>query len=101
MFASLGHATSDSGHQFPPSVSHAAPAHDSGTKGAARGLHSRHAKGTSHDMSDPAMAASMEANFRTRFWVALVLSALVVLISPMGEALGIRLPLSAAFRSWC
>jgi len=46
------------------------------------------------------MAASMEANFRTRFWVALVLSALVVLISPMGEALGIRLPLSAAFRSW-
>jgi len=47
------------------------------------------------------MAASMEANFRTRFWVALVLSALVVLISPMGEALGIRLPLSAAFRSWC
>ena len=57
---------------------------DSGTKGAVRGPHSRHAMGTSHDMSDPAMAASMEADFRTRFWVALALSALVVLISPMG-----------------
>ena len=77
-------ATPDSGHQFLPSGPHAAPAHDSGTKGAVRGLHSRHAMGTSHDMSDPAMAASMEADFRTRFWVALALSALVVLISPMG-----------------
>src|ERR1700730_8775748 len=62
-------------------------------------LHSRHATGTSHDMSDPAMAASMEADIRTRFWVALALSALVVLISPMGEMLGIHLPLSTAVRS--
>jgi len=50
-------------------------------------------------MSDPAMAASMEADIRTRFWVALALSALVVLISPMGEMLGIQLPLSTAVRS--
>jgi Cu2+-exporting ATPase len=51
-------------------------------------------------MSDPAMAASMEADIRARFWVALALTALVVLISPMGEMLGIDLPLSAAVRSW-
>jgi Cu2+-exporting ATPase len=51
-------------------------------------------------MSDPAMAASMEADIRARFWVALALTALVVLISPMGEMLGIHLPLSAAVRSW-
>jgi Cu2+-exporting ATPase len=54
----------------------------------------------SHNMSDPAMAASMETDIRTRFWVALGLSAFVVLISPMGEMIGIRLPLSAAVRSW-
>ena len=46
------------------------------------------------------MAASMEANIRTRFWVALALSALVVFLSPMGEMLGIHVPLSAAARSW-
>ena len=46
------------------------------------------------------MAASMETDIRTRFWVALALSALVVLISPMGEMVGIRVPMSAAVRSW-
>ena len=56
--------------------------------------------GMSHDMADPAMAASMEADIRTRFWVALALSAIVVLLSPMGEMIGIRLPLSTAVRSW-
>ena len=51
-------------------------------------------------MSDPAMAASMEADIRARFWVALALTVMVVLISPMGEMIGLRLPLSAAVRSW-
>lgn len=51
-------------------------------------------------MSDPVMAASMEAVIRTRFWVSLALSTLVVLISPMGVMLGIRLPFSPAVRSW-
>jgi P-type Cu2+ transporter len=51
-------------------------------------------------MSDPAMAASMESDIRTRFWVALALSALVVLISPMGEMVGIHVPISAGVRSW-
>jgi P-type Cu2+ transporter len=53
-----------------------------------------------HDMSDPAMAASMEADIRTRFWVALALTAVVVIISPMGEMVGLRLPLNATVRSW-
>lgn len=56
--------------------------------------------GMAHDMSDPAMAASMETDIRTRFWVALVLSVAIVLLSPMGEMIGIHLPLSAAVRSW-
>src|SRR5579859_5510864 len=54
----------------------------------------------SHNMSDPAMAASMEADIRNRFWIALALSALVVVISPMGAMIGIRVPLSDAVRSW-
>ncbi len=76
--------------------------HEHGHPGSAprHGNHSGHGAGMSHDMSDPAMAASMEAEIRTRFWVALTLSALVVLISPMGEMIGIHLPLSAAVRSW-
>lgn len=56
--------------------------------------------GMPHDMSDPAMAASMEADIRTRFWVALTLSVAVVLLSPMGEMVGIHLPLTGAVRSW-
>jgi P-type Cu2+ transporter len=62
--------------------------------------HGAPAMGMSHNMSDPAMAASMEADIRTRFWVALALSALVVVISPMGAMIGIRVPLSDAVRSW-
>jgi P-type Cu2+ transporter len=85
------HATHEAGHEPLPSQSPAAPA---------PGGHSGHGAGKSHDMSDPAMAASMESEIRNRFWVALALSALVVLISPMGEMIGIRLPLSMAVRSW-
>ena len=81
----------DAGHESPPSPSQAALAHSG---------HSKHGTGMSHDMSDPAMVASMETEIRTRFWVALALSALVVVFSPMGEMIGIRLPLSAAVRSW-
>ena len=36
-------------------------------------------------MSDPAMAAGMEVDIRFRFWVALALSAVIVLLSPMGK----------------
>src|SRR5258708_4743240 len=85
------HATHNAGHESRPVHSNASAAHSG---------HSGHGAGMSHNMSDPAMAASMEAQIRDRFWVSLGLSALIVLISPMGEMLGIRLPLNAAVRSW-
>ena len=56
--------------------------------------------GMAHDMSDPAMAASMEADIRLRFWVALALSVVIVLLSPMGKAHGLTLPFGPAARSW-
>ncbi|MDQ6692974.1 MAG: hypothetical protein M3014_00920, partial [Chloroflexota bacterium] len=43
--------------------------------------------GMSHDMSDPAMAQAMEADMRTRFFVALLLTIPVILYSPLGQGL--------------
>jgi P-type Cu2+ transporter len=43
--------------------------------------------GMAHDMSDPAMAAAMEADMRTRFFVALVLTVPIVLYSSLGTSL--------------
>ena len=60
----------------------------------------KHKGGMAHDMGDPEMAAGMEADIRLRFWVALALTAAVILLSPMGRMFGIRLPLSAASGSW-
>lgn len=63
--------------------------------------HTGHQRGgMTHDMNDPAMAASMEADIRTRFWIALVLSVAIVLLSPMAAMIGIRIALSSAVRSW-
>ncbi|HEY3080155.1 MAG TPA: copper-translocating P-type ATPase [Chloroflexota bacterium] len=45
-----------------------------------------------HDMSDPRMAAAMEADMRRRFWLSLVLALPVVVYSPLGMLLGPRLP---------
>jgi Cu2+-exporting ATPase len=46
-----------------------------------------------HDMSDPRMAAAMEADMRRRFWISLVLSIPVVLYSPLATNIfGLRLP---------
>jgi Cu2+-exporting ATPase len=42
-----------------------------------------HAGGMDHDMSDPTMAAAMERHMRDRFFVALVLTIPVVLLSPL------------------
>lgn len=53
-----------------------------------------------HNMNDPEMAADMEADIRKRFWVSLVLSVMIVLISPMGSLIGIKLPIPIAIRSW-
>ncbi len=49
--------------------------------------HGGHAGGMSHDMSDPAMAPAMEADMRTRFFVALLLTIPVILYSPLGQGL--------------
>jgi len=46
-----------------------------------------------HDMSDPGMAAAMERDMRTKFFIALALTIPTVLYSPMGTNIfGIRLP---------
>src|SRR5260370_4115325 len=49
-----------------------------------------------HDMSDPAMAQTMEADMRNRFFVSLVLTIFVVLYSPLGVNL-FKLHLSTPF----
>jgi cation transport ATPase len=47
----------------------------------------------SHDMSDPGMAAAMERDMRTKFFIALPLTILTVLYAPLGMNLfGVRLP---------
>ena len=49
--------------------------------------------GMAHDMSDPAMAAAMERDIRTRFWLALLLTIPTVLYSSLGKnLLGVDLP---------
>jgi P-type Cu2+ transporter len=46
-----------------------------------------------HDMSDPGMAAAMEADMRRRFWISLVLGIPVVLYSPLAiNIFGLMLP---------
>jgi cation transport ATPase len=52
-----------------------------------------HHGGMAHDMSDPAMAATMELDMRHRFWIALLLTIPTVLYSPLGrDFFGIDLP---------
>src|SRR5882724_4561413 len=73
-----------------------------------RGADSHQARPMSHgrehpgvmDMSssDPVMLASMEADFRRRFWVALVLTVPVVLLT--GSVPGVRPPVPAAVANW-
>jgi Cu2+-exporting ATPase len=46
-----------------------------------------------HDMSDPNMAATMERDMRTKFFIALPLTILTVLYAPLGmNVFGVRLP---------
>src|ERR1700687_4404682 len=71
------------------------PAKSGGSAGHAHGH-----GGMSRGMSDPAMAQTMEAQIRRRFWVSLVLSGAVFLLSPAGTALGVDVPLAAGARSW-
>ena len=65
-------------------IDHAAMGHDmAGMDHAAMG----------HDMSDPGMAAAMERDMRTKFFIALLLTIPTVLYSPLGmNVFGVRLP---------
>jgi Cu2+-exporting ATPase len=57
--------------------------------------------GMSHDMSDPTMAAAMERDMRNRFFVALVLTIPVVLLSPLAvNTFGLELLGSMDARNW-
>jgi len=76
----LGHGTAADGERA--GADHAAMDH------AAMG-HGAHG---AHDMSDPGMAAAMEADMRRRFWISLVLAIPVVLYSPMAMMFGLELP---------
>jgi P-type Cu2+ transporter len=79
---------------------HSAMGHDMAGQTMATMDHSAHAgmdhtmpMGMDHDMSDPSMAAAMERDIRTKFLIALPLTILTVLYSPMGPGIfGIMLP---------
>ena len=80
--AAMGHAMpadrAATGHAAPTETDHAAMGH---------GGHA------GHDMSDPRMAAAMEADMRRRFWISLVLAIPVVLYSPLATNIfGLMLP---------
>jgi P-type Cu2+ transporter len=77
-------------HVMPGEATAAPPAAPAGRPEHARMAHGGMAHGETghggmaHDMSDPAMAAAMEADMRRRFFVALVLTVPIVLYSPLG-----------------
>jgi Cu2+-exporting ATPase len=80
MATSLAAPDAHVGHAAAPEMDHAAMGH---------GGHAGHG---GHDMSDPRMAAAMEADMRRRFWISLVLAVPVVLYSPMAMMFGLMLP---------
>ena len=97
-----GAATMTMPHAAPPAAEHAAhampappemehAAHAMPAPPAAEHAAMKHGGGgedmMGHDMSDPAMAKQMEADIRTRFFVALVLSIPVFLYSPLALSL--------------
>jgi Cu2+-exporting ATPase len=71
--------------------------HQAAAKTAAHGGH----EAMGHDMSDPRMAASMEADMRRRFWLALALSIPVIAYSSLGTLIlgGRELP-APVDRNW-
>jgi len=79
-----GDETTAIDHSGHAAMDHAAMGHDmAGMDHAAMG----------HDMSDPGMAAAMERDMRTKFFIALPLTILTVLYAPLGMNLfGVRLP---------
>ena len=83
------HAT----HEMPGGMDHSAHrGMDYGQAMPAGMDHSAH-MGMDHDMSDPGMAAAMERDMRTKFFIALPLTIPTVLYAPLGmNLLGVRLP---------
>ena len=84
---------SHAGHVMPPNTS--ATVTKTEHHMAEPEMHTGHKQhgGMAHDMSDPAMAASMERDIRTRFLVALLLTIPTVLYSPIGtDLLSVNLP---------
>lgn len=84
------------GKEAMPTVDHAAMGHDMGAMDHAAMGHEMagmdHAA-MGHDMSDPGMAAAMERDMRTKFFIALLLTIPTVLYAPLGMNLfGVRLP---------
>jgi P-type Cu2+ transporter len=79
-----GHEMTALEHSEHATIDHAAMGNDmAGMDHAAMG----------HDMSDPGMAAAMERDMRTKFFIALPLTILTVLYAPLGMNLfGVRLP---------
>ena len=71
--------------------------HRAASNTAAHGGH----EAMGHDMSDPRMAAAMEADMRRRFWIALLFSLPVIAYSPLGALLlgGRELP-APVDRNW-
>ncbi|MGO8947286.1 MAG: hypothetical protein ACLQUY_06415 [Ktedonobacterales bacterium] len=80
--ATAGHATA--GHEM---GAHEQPATAERGEESATREHALYRGGMAHDMSDPAMAEAMEADMRTRFFVALVLTVPIVLYSSLGTSL--------------
>ena len=80
-----------------PEVSSHESMHRAASKTAAHGGH----EAMGHDMSDPRMAAAMEADMRRRFWIALLFSLPVIAYSPLGSLLmgGRELP-APVDRNW-
>ena len=105
---SIGHSSHASmGHSMPAgenmagkatakTADHAAMGHDmAGMDHAAMGhdMAGMDHAAMGHDMSDPGMAAAMERDMRTKFFIALPLTILTVLYAPLGMNLfGLRLP---------
>ena len=67
----------------------AKPEHGEHAPEARAAAHAEHAgmAHASHDMSDPRMAAAMEADMRRRFWISLVLALPVIAYSSFGSLL--------------
>jgi Cu2+-exporting ATPase len=81
MHTAMGHAMP--GASAGQAIDHAAMGHDVAADHAGMG----------HDMSDPTMAAAMERDMRTKFFIALLLTIPTVLYAPLGmNVFGVRLP---------